>query len=178
MNKLLIALLLFCCNLAYAQTWVKLIQVEDGDTLLVSMDDTTQRIQLAGIDTPEDSQNPKLAVDIKRTGLKAEQLLPLGQAASQHLKNLVKPEEQLSLSGDLHQKDRYGRTVAQVSTKKGESLSLIMVADGYARPIKSATLPSPFADKLKSAFQNASDHHQGLWQSHPKNFKAWLAAQK
>ena len=57
------------------------VDVEDADTLLMQVAGASYRIQLPGIDAPESVMNPKLQRDIGRTGLSADTLLPLGQAA-------------------------------------------------------------------------------------------------
>ena len=61
------------------------IQVEDGDTLLITFPDGVRRVQLSGIDAPEDKENPKFAVDLKRTALAKDTLLELGATATGHL---------------------------------------------------------------------------------------------
>ena len=49
--------------------------VEDGDTLVVVAENQDVRIQLLGIDAPEDVPNPKLQKDLERTKLAEEVLI-------------------------------------------------------------------------------------------------------
>lgn len=43
-------------------------EIEDGDTLVAVIGGSRERLQLAGIDAPEDSDNAKLQRDLTRTG--------------------------------------------------------------------------------------------------------------
>ena len=72
-------------------------KVEDGDTLVLDVGGQSTRLQLLGIDAPEDVVNPKLEIDLKRTGLSEEALLKLGRQASNHLRELVKPGQMIAL---------------------------------------------------------------------------------
>ncbi len=143
-----------------------LIEVEDGDTLLVELDGRPTRIQLAGIDAPEDKPNPKFNLDLKRTGLPAEALLALGRAATLHLRQLAPPGSSLVLEGDLTKKDRYGRIAVTVRAAKGQALNERMVADGYARALGPA---------YQALQKEARKNHRGLWGSHPEATGAWAA---
>ncbi len=145
---------------------VPLVEVEDGDTLLVMLNGAPTRIQLAGIDAPEDKPNPKFNLDLRRTGLPAEKLLALGRAATLYLRKLAPPGSTLTLDGDLHKKDRYGRIVLTVRTADGRSLNERMVADGYARALGPAYL---------ALQKEAQQNHRGLWGSHPDATRAWAA---
>ena len=86
------------------------VDVEDADTLLMQVAGASYRIQLPGIDAPESVMNPKLQRDIGRTGLSADTLLPLGQAAVTGLQQLLPSFQPYRLVFDPEVKDRYGRT--------------------------------------------------------------------
>ena len=66
------------------------LHVEDGDTVLIVIEGEEQRVQLTGIDAPEDTDNPKLQRDMQRTGLERERLLVLGQLSREYLRRLTK----------------------------------------------------------------------------------------
>ncbi|WP_456417661.1 thermonuclease family protein [Thiolapillus sp.] len=150
-----------------------LIEVEDGDTLVVDLAGKKARIQLLGVDAPEDRQNPKLKHDMQRTGLDAAQLLPAGRAATQYLKSLVRPGDTLVLSGKLRQKDRYGRISTRVFSATGVSLNQAMVAAGHARPLRSGPLPKALKQTLEEAYATAKSTRQGSWKSYPDVFGIW-----
>ncbi len=171
---LLLLLLLLPWSLLFAEeARVTLIEVEDGDTLVVNLAGKKERIQLLGVDAPEDRQNPKLKHDIQRTGLDAEQLLPAGQAATQYLKSLTLPGDALVLSGKLRQRDRYGRISTQVFSVTGVSLNQAMVIAGHARPLRSGTIPKALQQTLEEAYATAKSTRQGSWESHPEIFGIW-----
>ncbi|MEJ1343607.1 MAG: hypothetical protein RPU14_16295, partial [Candidatus Sedimenticola sp. (ex Thyasira tokunagai)] len=48
------------------QHQASLISVEDGDTLVVKIKGEEKRVQLLGIDAPEDVENPKFTKDLQR----------------------------------------------------------------------------------------------------------------
>ncbi len=171
------ALLYSSMNFA-AGVQVELLKVEDGDTLVVDLAGKQERIQLLGIDAPEDSMNPKLKVDMARSGLSADELLPLGQEASDYLRGLVRPGDKLLLSGNLKQRDRYGRIAAQVEMTNGLSVNITLVAAGYARPLKPETLSKNLRQQLEQAWQQASEQQRGLMASQPSAFQAWIKAQR
>ncbi len=178
MKSLLITLLLILPVLSQAgRQEAELLKVEDGDTLVVNLDGKETRIQLQGIDAPEDSANPKLTVDMKRTGLSADALLPLGEAATAHLESLVKAGGRLVLSGELDAFDRYGRIPAEAFTGEGLSLNVAMVADGYARPLPADALPESLRERLQMVWTLARDKKPGLWSARPETFRAWAGVE-
>ncbi len=174
MKTLVFLLLLLPCGLLFAgEVQVELIEVEDGDTLVVDLAGKEERIQLLGVDAPEDTQNPKLKHDMRRTGLDAAQLLPAGQAATQYLKFLVQPGAALTLSGRLKQRDRYGRISTQVFSATGVSLNQAMVAAGHARPLRSGAIPKTLKQALEEAYITAKSTRQGSWESYADVFGIW-----
>lgn len=172
-GKLLLSGLIFLTSsLATAQETVLPSQVgiEDADTLLIEISNSSYRIQLPGIDTPESVMNPKLQRDIERTGLAAEVLLQLGKAADIHLIELLKDSPPYRLSFDPQKKDRYGRTPGDLINDKGETLSLRLVKEGYAIPVGPADKQK---QELIEAARTAHQAGRGLWQTHPEVTKAW-----
>jgi micrococcal nuclease len=141
------------------------IRVEDGDTLVVVLDGKEERVQLAGIDAPEDADNPKLKKDLERTGLEQEALLTLGRAATEKLSALVRDSAELRLNLDSENRDRYGRLTATIDTDEGGSLNQAMVADGYAIALPSGD-ETANAD-LKTLEQQARQAGRGLWGNSP-----------
>lgn len=129
--------------------------IEDGDTLIVAIDGAEQRVQIADIDAPEDTDNPKLQRDLARTGLGREPLLALGRAATAHLTGLLAQPAAHSLAMDPDRKDRYGRPEIQLTGPTGRSVNQQMVIDGYAR-----CLCESCCGTLE---QEAIDAGRGLW---------------
>lgn len=174
MLKSLWPLLALLCPLsATAADEFALIAIEDGDTLVVDMSGAEVRVQLLGIDAPEDLVNPKLSRDLQRTGLDKETLITLGRQATAHLQRLVKPGQALRLEGDLGKQDRYGRTSAVVYGAESRSLNQGMIEDGYAIMIDRPPLPAALKAALQYAEKEATSKQSGLWKSSPKIFNTW-----
>ena len=148
------------------------IQVEDGDTLIVNIDGKTQRVQLAGIDAPEDIDNPKLQVDLKRTKLEKDKLLLLGQVATEQLRFLIKTEAPFILHFNPHKRDRYGRLPGDIVNSAGQSISALMIHNGYAVATTRSTRPE-LIKRLKPLQQKAQQEGKGLWGLYSKASRLW-----
>jgi micrococcal nuclease len=148
--------------------------IDDGDTInIIDLDGESRRIQLSGIDAPEDTDNAKLELDIKKKGLSEESLLEIGELATNFLKSEVAAGQKVTLQGDLNQRDQYGRTPAIVINEKGKSLNLIMVREGYAILLTRYPLDEKFKSTLEEAEQHARSSKNGLWGSHPDIMAKW-----
>ncbi|HEB97259.1 MAG TPA: thermonuclease family protein [Sedimenticola thiotaurini] len=179
MTRLLPAL---CAALLTLSAWSaepdhRLVRVEDGDTIVVTVDGEPRRLQLQGIDAPEDVDNPKLQRDLERTGLAPDTLLALGRAATRHLQGLVAPDDPLRLEGNLQRRDRYGRTPVVAYGRNGLSLNEQMVADGYAVMIGRYPLDPAFKERLTAEQERARSHGRGLWGERPEAMRAWSGLQ-
>ena len=147
--------------------------VEDGDTILVTIDGKPRRLQLQGIDAPEDVENPKLQRDRERTGLGSEALLELGREATRHLKGLIAEDDPVRLEGNLNRRDRYGRTPVTAYGRNGLSLNEQMVADGYARLLTRYPLDPAFRERLTAEQERARTRRRGLWGEYPEAMQGW-----
>lgn len=153
------ALLLFGASIQAAEIVIPAadIEVEDGDTIIIKLDGKQEHIQLSEIDAPEDKDNPKLALDIKRTGLERQALVSLGQAATEHLGKLIQASGQVLIDLEGAEKDRYGRLNLPVKDDQGNSLNETMVKDGYAIGLKTAN------QTFKDLQETARTNKLGLW---------------
>ncbi|MCP3668688.1 MAG: thermonuclease family protein [Gammaproteobacteria bacterium] len=151
----------------------QVVTIEDGDTLVVSGGKEQLRLQIRGIDAPEEIDNPKLKHDIKRTGLNAEKLLPLGEAATRHLRTMISAGDIITLESAPLERDHYGRAVSQIFNPKGLSLGQEMVTTGYAIVAKRAKLSQEQRAQLTRDEELAVKQNRGLWQSHPKEMTLW-----
>jgi len=151
--------------------------VEDGDTILVEIDGKPRRLQLQGIDAPEEVDNPKLQRDRERTGLSREALLGLGREATRHLQRLIAPDDPIRLEGNLNQRDRYGRTPVTAYGGNGLSLNEQMVADGYALLMPRYPLDPAFQERLMAEQERARTRKRGLWGDHPEAMQQWSGIQ-
>ena len=147
------------------------ITVEDGDTLLISFDDGVKRVQLIDIDAPEDTDNAKFKVDMKRTGLDYDTLYSLGAIATKHLRKLLAEEDGFELIYEPDRLDRYGRLLGDLKDMSGISISEKMVMNGYAiaKPSGMSNRPHPYA----ALQQQAQLEKRGLWGLLPKQTRLW-----
>ena len=104
----------------------QVIKVVDGDTIDVDLDlgfniSYTQRVRLAGIDTPE-----------SRTTDKAEKVL--GLEVKKHLTDLLKSANQIVIRTEKPDStEKYGRILGWLFLDGShESVNTALIADGYA----------------------------------------------
>lgn len=148
------------------------ISAQDGDTVLIRINGKNERIQLAGIDAPEDVDNPKLQVDLKRTALDKSQLLRIGRIATGQLRSLLRTKPPFTLYYDPHQRDRYGRIPGDIVNAAGVSIAAQMVASGYAIVNRRDTAAS-LIDRLLPLQQSAIYKKRGLWGSYGNITRRW-----
>ena len=104
----------------------QVLRVVDGDTIEVDLDlgfniSYTQRVRLAGIDTPE-----------SRTTDKAEKVL--GLEVKKHLADLLKSSTQIVIRTEKPDStEKYGRILGWIFLDgSSESVNTALIADGYA----------------------------------------------
>lgn len=136
---------------------VDAIQVEDGDTLKITLAEGVRRVQLTGIDAPEDTDNPKFNVDRKRTGLSHETLMSLGIIATGHLKKIIAAGDDYELRWEPGKPDKYGRIPGELLTQTGVSINSRMVEEGYAIALQEQLAT------LQSLQRQAESERRGLW---------------
>lgn len=176
LNRILFPLLLLALPLSSSadQRLLPLsdIQVEDGDTLIVNIEGQTQRVQLTGIDAPEDIDNPKLQVDLSRTKLEKDRLLTLGKVATEQLRFLIKTNAPFILHFNPHKRDRYGRLPGDIVNSAGQSISALMINNGYAIATIRSTDPK-LVKRLKPLQQKAQEEGKGLWGLYAEASRLW-----
>ena len=167
-------LMLFTLSLSADTVSCSLLQVEDGDTLVIDLNGTPTRVQLLGIDAPEDIANPKLMRDTGRTGIGADLLLELGRLATRHLQQLISPATKVNVEGDLKRSDKYGRIPVIVSLPGEEhSLNAAMVRQGYAITLNAPSIADGVPAELLQLEEQARRERTGLWKSKPELMQAW-----
>lgn len=119
------------------------VSVKDGDTIEVLSNGGTTRIRLHGIDCPEKRQaygsRAKLATAV----------LTFGQTVTIH----------------PHDKDKYGRTVADVMLADETNVNQLLVKDGWCWWYRKYAPDDPVLESLES---EARQRKRGLWNDpHP-----------
>ena len=122
---------------------------EDGDTIIVDMNGTLERIRFIGVDTPE-TQDPRKAIQC------------YGKAASAHTKQTIGTSKVRLVSGpDNTNRDRYGRLLRYVYLPNGRFINAELVNLGYG--FAYTGFPFSKIDEFKSYQQDARKFNRGLW---------------
>lgn len=123
-------------------------RVVDGDTIIVDVDGTEERIRMIGIDTPE-SVHPD-----------ADRNVEYGKVASAFTREKLQ-DQNVTLEYDVEERDRYGRILAYVWLD-GEMLNKTLLQEGHA---KVATYPPnvKYVDDFTALQEQARDNEKGVW---------------
>jgi micrococcal nuclease len=92
----------------------RVVRVNDGDTVTVSINGRRQKIRLIGIDAPEIGQGS------------------WGEKAKRHLAEIISSSRSVFVEFDVERTDKYGRLLAYVKATDGRSVNAEMLRDGYA----------------------------------------------
>jgi micrococcal nuclease len=150
-NAVVTVLLLFsvfACAPAQDDEGYLVTRVVDGDTIIVNIDGTDERVRLTGIDTPE-SVHPDSGKNV-----------PYGKTASDFTKEALEGKY-VTLELDAQERDRYGRLLAYVYTD-GKMFNETLLSEGHA---KVATFPPNvrYADTFTELQKDARERGVGLW---------------
>lgn len=126
------------------------MEVVDGDTVVVEMAGRTERVRLIGIDTPEATGG----------------ILPAecyGDEATAYTSSLLPAGTEVRVTRDIEPRDRYDRLLAYVHrAPDGVFVNLEIAANGYAEAliIEPNTI---HADAFYAAAARARNQGLGLW---------------
>lgn len=145
------------------EVWqVKEGSIYDGDTLRVVRGGEELKIRFCGIDAPEKKMS-------------------MGVEARDHLRSLVDIGKGELLLVPI-EKDRYGRTVAEVYVQDSRStainLNVQMVRDGYAWHYERYSGNCPIRDEFAIAQELAQKEGLGIWNGNPIPPWDWRRANK
>lgn len=157
--------------------------VIEGDTIRVGIGNKVEKVRLIGIDCPESQPNDKAKRDAKRTGQDIETINKMGQEATEFVKGLIKPGQEVRLEFDVQRKDKYGRLLAYVYVFEcalcdieaapgfwyetfDDGLYLFLnktiISKGYATPM---TIPPnvKYVELFEKLYKEAREQKRGLW---------------
>lgn len=147
MKKKISLILLFIPLYFLSQYSAKVIGIKDGDTIVVLLEDKTQKtLRLAEVDCPESGQ-------------------PFGKNAKHFTSNEVFGKEIDFWTTDT---DRYGRTIAKVFYDDGKYLSAELIENGFGWWYHWYSTDK----RLKKLEQEARINKRGLW-SDPNAISPW-----
>jgi micrococcal nuclease len=128
----------------------RVVDVVDGDTLVVQQNGQEARVRLIGLDTPE-SVHPNRPVEC------------FGREASAQLKDLVEGQRvRLEADATQNDADRYGRLLRYVWLPDGHLVNQTMIAQGYGFEYTYRT-PYIYQEQFKQAEREAREQQRGLW---------------
>lgn len=127
----------------------RVVSFEDGDTFVVDMNGTDERVRFVGIDTPE-TRDPRKPVQC------------FGHAASAYTKQLV-GDQPVRLEADplSSNRDRYHRLLRYVYLPDGRLVQAELLKEGYAFAYTS--FPFTKADEFLNYQRQARQQQKGLW---------------
>lgn len=127
----------------------RVVEVSDGDTIVVDMNSTEERIRMIGVDTPETS-HPSKPVQC------------FAKAATGFTKNLV-GNQAVRLESDPtnSNRDRYSRLLRYVYLKDGTLVNAEIIRNGYGFAYTS--FPFEKKNHFKKYQQKAEQRNIGLW---------------
>lgn len=134
---------------ATAPGYYRVVGVNDGDTIVVSMNGQEEIIRLIGVDTPE-THHPKKPVQC------------FGQAASNFTEDLLNGTS-VRLEADIQSDNRdvYDRLLRYVFTKEGQLVNKQLIDEGYGFAYRA--FPHSKLDEFIAAEQPAREQKRGLW---------------
>lgn len=126
------------------------INVIDGDTFEIKLNNKVQKVRMLGIDTPE-------TVDPRKT------VQCFGKEASDKTKELLLNREVI-LETDKTQSeyDKYGRILAYVKREDGLFINKYLIENGYAYEY-TYNIPYKFQKEFKKLEKDAREGKRGLW---------------
>jgi endonuclease YncB( thermonuclease family) len=126
----------------------KVIKISDGDTItVVNTQNKKLKLRFCGIDAPEKSQS-------------------LGNNATEYLKKLIQESGSEVMVSEI-ERDRYGRTVAEIFTLQGDGrekfLNEEMVQAGFAYHYERYSDTCPNKSAIENAEAIARSQKVGVW---------------
>ena len=155
------AALLFVCFCLPQRAWcsttppaeqVKVVKVDDGDTIVVDRNGRETTIRLIGVDTPEVA---KPDTQVQFYGPEASEFtrrMLLGRMVKLEFESRNRP------GGSI---DRYGRTLAYVITDDGRNFCRELVRLGYGRVYD--RFPFRYLEDFRKAEKEARALELGIW---------------
>jgi len=123
------------------------IRAVDGDTLVVDLNGSREKVRLIGVDTPE-TVHPSKPVQ------------HFGKEASAFTKRMA-AGKRVRLEYDGQKRDRYGRLLAYVYLQDGTFLNAEIVKQGYG--FAYTRFPFKYMEQFRQYEREAREASRGLW---------------
>jgi len=129
----------------------KVINVIDGDTIEVKIENKVEKVRMIGVNTPELKDERK-------------EVQCLAQKSKEYTKdNLLNKEVRIELDPTQGTHDKYGRILAYIFIDQNKSFNEILISEGYAYEF-TYKIPYRYQDEFKKAQQVAQKNKVGLWE--------------
>jgi len=162
-----------CINLATAELpsntrEAKIVQVIDGDTVIVEVDRRREHLRLIGIDTPESRPNKRSERQAADRHTDQKTILQLGRRSADHTREILPKKSLVRLEFDVERRDHYGRLLAYIwipsqDARDGKMANEEILRSGYAYPL-SVPPNLKYRDRFGRAFKEARQAKRGLWE--------------
>jgi len=137
----------------------QVVQVIDGDTIVLWCKEKEERVRLLRVNTPESVHPDK------------KQNTPMGVEASDFTKErLTGKEVMLEFEGE--ERDRYDRLLAYVFVGD-ENFCITLVKEGFSPYYTAFGLSNKYDNEFRQAEREARDAHLGIW-STPESTEKYL----
>lgn len=140
----------------------EIVRVVDGDTFVVNLNGSEEKLRLIGVDTPE-SKHPDKSKNTKE-----------GIIASDYAKSIADKGDEAFLEFDVSERDRYGRLLVYLHLRdKNGNLYMYnedIIRKGYARTM---TVPPnvKYSDRFTEIQKNAREKGLGFWKNEDSAWK-------
>lgn len=135
---------------AASSTIFDVVEVSDGDTIIVSRDCEPVTVRLIGVDTPE-TVDPRRAVQC------------FGPEASAYTKKrLLGTKVSIETDPDEGEKDRYGRTLGYVILENGTNFNKELIEEGFGKEY-TYDKKYKYQAEFREAEARAKENGRGLW---------------
>lgn len=132
------------------KTSFSVLRIIDGDTIVVEINGTSEKVRLIGVNTPE-TVDPRKKVEC------------FGKEASRFVTDILTGTS-VSLEAGVSQgeRDRYGRLLRYVFLPDGSLFNKTIIAEGYGYEY-TYHIPYRNMSEFKDAQQTAQKSQKGLW---------------
>jgi micrococcal nuclease len=146
----------------------RVLQVIDGDTIIVDLDGRREHVRLIGIDTPEARPNHRSELQAQQRHVDQKTILQLGNRASNYTRELLPKKSTVFLEFDVSRRDKYQRLLAYAWITRGNPETARLVNEDILKAGYAYTLTVPpnlkHRQRLALAFTEARREKRGLWQ--------------
>ena len=146
----------------------RVIQVIDGDTIIVEIEKRREHVRLIGIDTPETRPNRRAELQAHDRHVDQKTIFKLGSQSSNFSRELMPKNSTVFLEFDATKRDKYQRLLAYAWIRRPRTSTELMANEELLRSGYAYLLTVPpnvkYRKRLADAFAEGRREKRGLWQ--------------